>query len=144
MGIVHFDRDLIGHRKAHTVVAFAEIADLFVAAGLLSHKIVGRKAHDHQLFAIGLIKLLEPFVLRGQPTARSGIYDQDLFALEIREADVLLHVVDVSHPNFEEQILVVNKTLQEIKAGDKPTLIIFNKIDNLKEPLEIDFDEFGN
>ena len=63
---------------------------------------------------------------------------------EIREADVLLHVVDVSHPNFEEQILVVNKTLQEIKAGDKPTLIIFNKIDNLKEPLEIDFDEFGN
>jgi GTP-binding protein HflX len=36
---------------------------------------------------------------------------------EIREADVLLHVVDVSHPNFEEQILVVNKTLQEIKAG---------------------------
>jgi GTPase len=63
---------------------------------------------------------------------------------EIREADVLLHVVDVSHPNFEEQILVVNKTLQEIKAGDKPTLIIFNKIDNLKEPIEIDFDEFGN
>jgi GTP-binding protein HflX len=63
---------------------------------------------------------------------------------EIREADVLLHVVDVSHPNFEEQILVVNKTLQEIKAGDKPTLIIFNKIDNLKGPLEIDFDEFGN
>ena len=63
---------------------------------------------------------------------------------EIREADVLLHVVDVSHPNFEEQILVVNKTLQEIKAGDKPTLIIFNKIDNLKEPLEIDFDEYGN
>ena len=62
---------------------------------------------------------------------------------EIREADVLLHVVDVSHPNFEEQILVVNKTLQEIKAGDKPTLIIFNKIDNLKEPLEIDFDEYG-
>lgn len=63
---------------------------------------------------------------------------------EIREADVLLHVVDVSHPNFEEQILVVNKTLQEIKAGDKPMLIIFNKIDNLKEPLEIDFDEYGN
>ncbi len=63
---------------------------------------------------------------------------------EIREADVLLHVVDVSHPNFEEQILVVNKTLQEIKVGEKPTLIIFNKIDALKEPLEIDFDEFGN
>lgn len=57
---------------------------------------------------------------------------------EIRETDLLLHVVDISHPEFEEQIAVVNKTLEEINAGTKPQIIIFNKIDNYtwieKEP----------
>lgn len=48
---------------------------------------------------------------------------------EIREADLLLHVVDVSHPNFEEQIEVVNKTLEEIGAHRTPRLLVFNKID---------------
>lgn len=48
---------------------------------------------------------------------------------EVREADLLLHVVDISHPNFEDQINVVNQTLRDIGAGDKPTFIIFNKID---------------
>ena len=48
---------------------------------------------------------------------------------EVREADILLHVVDVSHPQYEEQIGVVNKTLQELKAFDKPILTIFNKMD---------------
>jgi len=48
---------------------------------------------------------------------------------EVREADILLHVVDISHPNFEEQIGVVNNTLQEIGASDKPVLTIFNKMD---------------
>jgi len=48
---------------------------------------------------------------------------------EVREADILLHVVDISHPQFEEQLGVVNSTLQEIKAFDKPTLTIFNKMD---------------
>lgn len=48
---------------------------------------------------------------------------------EVREADILLHVVDVSHPQYEDQIGVVNKTLQELKAFDKPTLTIFNKMD---------------
>ncbi|MBO4381458.1 MAG: GTPase HflX [Bacteroidales bacterium] len=48
---------------------------------------------------------------------------------EIRETDLLLHVVDISHPDFEEQIAVVNQTLSEIEAGDKPMVIIFNKID---------------
>jgi len=57
---------------------------------------------------------------------------------EIREADILLHVVDVSHPGFEEQIEVVNKTLSEIKANDKPILLVFNKIDELKEPFSPD------
>jgi GTP-binding protein HflX len=48
---------------------------------------------------------------------------------EVREADILLHVVDVSHPRYEEQLGVVNKTLQELSAFDKPILTIFNKID---------------
>ena len=48
---------------------------------------------------------------------------------EVREADILLHVVDVSHPRYEEQLGVVNKTLQELQAFEKPILTIFNKID---------------
>jgi GTP-binding protein HflX len=48
---------------------------------------------------------------------------------EVREADILLHVIDVSHPQYEEQIGVVNKTLQELKAFDKPILSVFNKMD---------------
>ncbi len=48
---------------------------------------------------------------------------------EVREADLLLHVVDISHPNFEEQIAVVKDTLHEIGAGDKPVFLVFNKID---------------
>ena len=48
---------------------------------------------------------------------------------EVREADILLHVVDISHPNYEDQIAVVNKTLQELNAAEKPTLTIFNKMD---------------
>lgn len=52
---------------------------------------------------------------------------------EVREADCLLHVVDISHPNYEDQMGVVNKTLQEIKAFDKPILTIFNKMDLYEE-----------
>ena len=48
---------------------------------------------------------------------------------EVREADLLVHVVDISHPQFEEQIAVVKQTLQEIGAGDKPVYLVFNKID---------------
>ncbi len=48
---------------------------------------------------------------------------------EVREADILLHVVDISHPNYEDQIGVVNKTLQELKCFDKPILMVFNKMD---------------
>jgi GTP-binding protein HflX len=58
---------------------------------------------------------------------------------EVREADILLHVVDISHPQYEEQIGVVNKTLQELKAFDKPILTIFNKMDLYTEK---NFDEW--
>lgn len=48
---------------------------------------------------------------------------------EVREADILVHVVDISHPGFEDQINVVNQTLSDIGAGDKTTILVFNKID---------------
>jgi len=48
---------------------------------------------------------------------------------EVREADILLHVVDISHPNFEEHIDIVHKTLDEINAADKPSVMVFNKVD---------------
>lgn len=51
---------------------------------------------------------------------------------EVREADLLLHVVDISHPDFEEQIKVVDQTLKDLECSDKPNMIIFNKIDNYK------------
>lgn len=60
---------------------------------------------------------------------------------EVREADILLHVVDIAHPQHEDQINTVNKTLQELKAFDKPILTIFNKVD-LYEKLH--FDEWLN
>lgn len=58
---------------------------------------------------------------------------------EVREADILMHVVDISHPNFEDHIRVVKHTLQEIGAGNKPVFMIFNKIDAYKY---IEADEF--
>ncbi len=58
---------------------------------------------------------------------------------EVREADILLHVVDISHPQYEEQIGVVNKTLQELKAFEKPILTVFNKMDLYTEK---NFDEW--
>ena len=48
---------------------------------------------------------------------------------EVREADLLLHVVDISHPEFEDQIAVVNKTLADLNCGDKPMMVVFNKVD---------------
>ena len=58
---------------------------------------------------------------------------------EVREADVLLHVVDISHPKYEEQISVVNKTLQELKSFEKPVIIVFNKMDQYEK---ITFDQW--
>ncbi len=52
---------------------------------------------------------------------------------EVREADILMHVVDISHPGYEDQIAVVNKTLQDLKAHDKPVITIFNKMDQYEK-----------
>ncbi len=59
---------------------------------------------------------------------------------EVREADLLLHVVDISHPDFEEHIVSVNQTLADIKSGDKPMIMVFNKIDAYR-PLMIEHDD---
>ena len=58
---------------------------------------------------------------------------------EVREADILMHVVDISHPNFEEHIKVVEETLKDIKAIDKPIFVVFNKIDAYRSE---EYDEF--
>jgi len=52
---------------------------------------------------------------------------------EVREADILLHVVDISHPQYEEQLAIVNKTLHELKSDDKPIITIFNKMDRYEK-----------
>ena len=63
---------------------------------------------------------------------------------EVRESDYLVHVVDVSHPNFESHIETVNQTLSEIIDGEKPSLLVFNKIDAYDGPEEDVFDETGH
>lgn len=64
---------------------------------------------------------------------------------EVREADILLHVVDISHPNYEEQVAVVKQTLKEIGCAEKPTVMVFNKIDayTYTPASEFDLDEPG-
>ena len=57
---------------------------------------------------------------------------------EVREADLLIHVVDISHPSFQEHMDSVNKILEEIEGSNKPTIVVFNKIDNYKR---VDYDE---
>src|SRR5690606_12255628 len=52
---------------------------------------------------------------------------------EVREADILIHVVDISHPNFEDNIRTVNETLKELGAIDKEMITVFNKIDTYRE-----------
>ena len=59
---------------------------------------------------------------------------------EVREADILVHVLDISHPNFEDHYKVVNETLGEIDKSEKPSIIVFNKIDAYK-PKEVDPEE---
>lgn len=62
---------------------------------------------------------------------------------DVRDADILMHVVDISHPSFEEQIKVVNDTLEELESLDKPTIVAFNKIDKLPDSLTVEGRENG-
>lgn len=63
---------------------------------------------------------------------------------EIREADILLHVVDISHPLYDEQIEIVNATLAEIGAANKPTILVFNKIDLYQHDIPDEEEELGS
>ena len=76
--------------------------------------------------------------IRKQPTQRVEAFKSTLD--EVREADILMHVVDISHPNFEEHIKVVEETLKDIKAIDKPIFVVFNKIDAYRYE---EYDEFS-
>lgn len=62
---------------------------------------------------------------------------------EVREADILLHVVDIAHPSFEEHVRVVESTLDELGAGNKPTITIFNKIDLVPEKIAAGEDDYA-
>ena len=59
---------------------------------------------------------------------------------EVREADILVHVVDISHPDYKEQMEIVERTLNDISAGEKPIFVVFNKIDNYRYK---EYDEFS-
>ncbi len=59
---------------------------------------------------------------------------------EVRESDLIIHIVDISHPGFEEQIRVVNETLKELTVSDKPSIIVFNKIDAFTYTQKDEFD----
>lgn len=63
---------------------------------------------------------------------------------EVRESDLLLHVVDISHPNFEEHIKVVSSTIKELEAADIHIIMVFNKVDQYRELDENEFDYTGN
>jgi GTP-binding protein HflX len=65
---------------------------------------------------------------------------------EVRESDILMHVIDISHPKFEEQIKIVNQTIYDIGAGDKPVYMVFNKIDALShaQPEQPSLEELQN
>lgn len=63
---------------------------------------------------------------------------------EVREADVLVHVVDISHPSFEDHVNTVNETLEEIDGTDKPVIMVFNKIDQYNDLEEGEFDYTGD
>lgn len=84
--------------------------------------------------------------IRKLPTALIESFKSTLD--EVREADILLHVVDFSHPSFNEHIEVVNATLAEIGAADKPTLLVFNKLDlfekfNVDNPEKVSLEDVG-
>ena len=60
---------------------------------------------------------------------------------EVREADILLHVIDASHPSYDEQIEIVNKTLADIGVSDKPTIFVYNKMDIIRAKEKEEFEK---
>ena len=102
---------------------------LFATLDTTTRKIVFENTHFLLSDTVGFIRKLPHHLVESFKSTLD----------EVREADILLHVVDASHPQYEDQIGVVNKTLQELKAFDKPILTIFNKMDLYEEK---NFDEW--
>jgi GTP-binding protein HflX len=127
---------LVGYTNAgkSTIMNMVSHSNVFAENALFAtlDTTVRKVAFDNIAFllsdTVGFIRKLPTFLIE----AFKSTLD------EVREADLLLHVVDVSHPSFEEHIKVVNQTLADLKCSDKPTLIVFNKMDMYRIPNEED------
>lgn len=140
--LASIDRQMATQRKQRGGIArVALVGYTNVGKSTLLNRLTGENVYvEHQLFAT-----LDPTVrrvsygstsylladtvgfIRKLPTQLVEAFKSTLD--EVREADILLHVIDLSHPAWEEQMATVNETLREIGAADKPVILVFNKID---------------
>lgn len=140
--LASIDRQMATQRKQRGGIArVALVGYTNVGKSTLLNRLTGENVYvEHQLFATldttvrrvsyGLTSyLLADTVgfIRKLPTQLVEAFKSTLD--EVREADILLHVIDLSHPAWEEQMATVNETLREIGAADKPVILVFNKID---------------
>ena len=117
VGYTNVGKSTIMNRLSKSEV-FAE-NKLFATLDTTVRKVVIRNLHFLLSDTVGFIRKLPHQLVESFKSTLD----------EVREADILLHVVDISHPNFEEQIDIVHKTLDEINAYDKPSVMVFNKVD---------------
>ncbi len=137
----------LARRKSSTIVC-AFVGYTNVGKSSLMNALLERLNHSHDKSVVANDRLFETLSTASRSTQLTGkeIILTDTVGFirklphhlvesfkstldEVREADLLLHVVDISHSNFEEQVNVVNETLKEMNALDKPTIMVFNKID---------------
>lgn len=140
--LASIDRQMATQRKQRGGIArVALVGYTNVGKSTLLNRLTGENVYvEHQLFATldttvrrvsygSTSYLLADTVgfIRKLPTQLVEAFKSTLD--EVREADILLHVIDLSHPAWEEQMATVNETLREIGAADKPVILVFNKID---------------
>ncbi len=140
--LASIDRQMATQRKQRGGIArVALVGYTNVGKSTLLNRLTGENVYvEHQLFATldttvrrvsygPTSYLLADTVgfIRKLPTQLVEAFKSTLD--EVREADILLHVIDLSHPAWEEQMATVNETLREIGAADKPVILVFNKID---------------
>jgi GTP-binding protein HflX len=120
VGYTNAGKSTLMNLLSHSDV-FAENA-LFATLDTTVRKVVFENTPFLLSDTVGFIRKLPTFLIESFKSTLD----------EVREADILLHVVDLSHTNFEDQIKVVNSTLADLKAINKPILIVFNKTDLYK------------